>query len=261
MKNKIYISIFAFILGFTPAIAQIEIDNKITFTGLTPPDNTIEGIDSTLNSTSILKLEFLQNNKLIYAANIGGSDSINLLLTPPISQYKPGTQVIFKANSKNSSSVHLNINGLGYIELIKEGKYPLTGGNLESGLLVYAIYDGVNFQLISETAKSCPTGFISVNDKYCIEINERPASLFHLAAINCGNINAHICDWAEWHFACRNTNLNLQNMTGNWEWINSGAVNQISAKVVGQSDCFLSSSRSARPADNIQLNYRCCYKK
>jgi hypothetical protein len=95
----------------------------------------------------------IQNGSLLFAS-ASGINNILLTLNPSISQYSLGMMINFKNPSTNSSSVTLNINGLGPKNLLKNGTDTLKGGDLLIYKMVNVIYDGINFQLLNHSNNS-----------------------------------------------------------------------------------------------------------
>jgi len=114
----------------------------------------------------------------------------------------------------------------------------------------------------------CPSGFTAVNNKYCIETNERTAANLWTANFTCMDNNYMLASWSEWRYACQKGGLNpaLVNMTNSaWEWvrdINSadGSYNAAKAWVVGNGSCTASDhpSNSSSSQSNSH-SYRCVF--
>lgn len=89
---------------------------------------------------------------LPYAADMGVANAYVITLTPVLSQYVVGMPLFFKADSANTGTSTLNVNGLGVVTLKKQGNVNLVEGDIVAGQLVGVVYDGQNFQLITPTA-------------------------------------------------------------------------------------------------------------
>lgn len=92
------------------------------------------------------------NNNAIYATATG-SNSIVLTTTPIITSYKAGTIFNFKAVASNTGNVTINLNGLGVKNVYKNALDPLISNDIISGQMVAVIYDGTNFQLLTQNSK------------------------------------------------------------------------------------------------------------
>ena len=63
----------------------------------------------------------------------------------------------------------------------------------------------------------------------CFEVNERAEQAWEQAFKTCSDLGKRLPDYMEWRFACDGkysgasgtVNSNLNNMTGNWEWVES----------------------------------------
>jgi hypothetical protein len=70
-------------------------------------------------------------------------------LTPAPLAYTEGLEVRFKANHSVNGPSTLNVNGLGAVPLVKNVNSSLGNCDIAAGQIVYAVYDGSSFQLIS----------------------------------------------------------------------------------------------------------------
>lgn len=141
-------------------------------------------------------------------------------------------------------------------------RFRVIRDTLDSNLKYLVVDDSGNVYKTSlapgnYAVDTCPPGFVSVNDEYCIEPNERPAVTWWVAVATCGSLNAHLCKWDEWYFAATNAvSLGLTNLTGAWEWVGDGAGGG-TAKTVGLNT--IDESLSNLPT--FLNNFRCCKSK
>ena len=103
---------------------------------------------------------------------------------------------------------------------------------------------------------SCPAGFTSVNDKYCIQTNENTPDTWWNANDACYAAGARLCSWGEWYVACNNT-AGLNTMTDNQEWVDDASNGSSNAKVAGDGYC----KAVGGPSDDSYEAFRCCYTK
>ena len=118
----------------------------------------------------------IQNSSHVYAAD--GSTTANthtLTLSPAVTSYVAGQRFIFKSGSTNTGAATLNVNGLGAKSLVKGVSTALAAGDITSGEVVEAVYDGNNFQIptlgtgaISFTSITT-TGDITVGDDVILD--------------------------------------------------------------------------------------------
>ena len=133
-----------------------------------------------------------------------------------------------------------------------------TSGNLKQLAVDDSgnVYKVIGSNSISDT---CPTGFVSVNNEYCIEPNERTATTWWNAIQICGSLNAHLCEIYEWYFAALNgPSLGMTNLTGNWEWIGDTA-GAGTVRYVGLTS--IKDIATAVPYDTVYYEFRCCKSK
>lgn len=77
-----------------------------------------------------------------------GTDTITGSLTPALTAYSTGQVFTFKAAGTNTTTVTLNIDGLGAKDITKNGTTALIAGDISSGSMVTVAYDGTQFQLL-----------------------------------------------------------------------------------------------------------------
>jgi len=70
-------------------------------------------------------------------------------ITPAPSAYTASTLIVFKATHANTGAVTLQINALGTKALLAVDNTALKSGDIESGGVVFAYYDGTSFYLVS----------------------------------------------------------------------------------------------------------------
>lgn len=80
-----------------------------------------------------------------YCVAGGTTDVITLTPTVAWTAYAAGQAVIFHTTGANTTNVTLNVSGLGAKALTKNGTTALSGSDLPSGSLVFAVYDGTRF--------------------------------------------------------------------------------------------------------------------
>jgi hypothetical protein len=83
----------------------------------------------------------------VLLSSVSGTNTITATSTT-YSSYFAGSTIAFVASGANTGAVTLNINGLGAKAITKQGSTALTQGDIKSGQIVMATYDGTRFQLI-----------------------------------------------------------------------------------------------------------------
>lgn len=98
----------------------------------------------------------IQNAVYSYAADAEASDTYAITLSPAPSAYAAGQKFIFKANTANTGACTLNVNALGAKTIKKNADEDLEDGDIKAGAIVVVIYDGTNFQMMTQQS-SMPT--------------------------------------------------------------------------------------------------------
>ena len=93
-----------------------------------------------------------------FLASVSGTDTITANVTSPnFTAYAAGQTFNFVAAAANTTtSVTLNLNGLGVKSVTKTGSTALAVGDIKIGQLVSVVYDGTRFQLVGAISLSAP---------------------------------------------------------------------------------------------------------
>lgn len=92
-------------------------------------------------------------------ANLVGSTYIVTTTVPANFTLQKGYGVVFVANNTNPGAVTLNVTGTGAINIYHQttaGPAPLTGLEIQTNDIVFAIFDGVQFQLVAPVIDTGP---------------------------------------------------------------------------------------------------------
>ena len=260
------------LLVFSPVFTQVEVKEPIIMTGETEEDRQVKGLAEPVELHQAVPAKVIQQGALTFAETAGTPNNITLQIPLPPNNYEAGMVIYFRAADVNTEAVTINLNGLGEVPLYKNVTEPLDSAELIPGLIVSMIYDGDNFQVLSELHKPCPLGFIAISENYCIEIQERGPHSFWDAIMTCGDLGGKLCDWGEWYYACQDDELGqiVENMVGNWEWVDAGGNNLSwanysanTAHVTGNEGCDDIRSWPIANSDSELLTreYHCCYKR
>ena len=86
-----------------------------------------------------------------YAVTTGSSNVYAVAPSPALGSYAAGVRVFFEPNHINTGSATLNVNSLGAKTIKTVHGETLVGGELASGGIYSAIYDGTDFILVNGT--------------------------------------------------------------------------------------------------------------
>lgn len=93
----------------------------------------------------------------IYSSVVGGTaDIITLTPTPALTVYKAGQGIAWISSGANTTNVTVNVSALGAKAITKNGTTALVAGDIPSGALVIAIYDGTEFQIQAPATVTVP---------------------------------------------------------------------------------------------------------
>jgi hypothetical protein len=88
-----------------------------------------------------------QRGQEVYAADAQGSDTYVITLSPVPAAYVTGMTLRFKANTANTGTATLNVNGLGAITIVKGVSTAIVTGDILASQIAVVIYNGTNFVL------------------------------------------------------------------------------------------------------------------
>ncbi len=104
--------------------------------------------DALINSESLKYVTAVRNTGISYGVATGTASAYTLTLaTSLVSTLASGTYVNFLVPITNATGVTLNINSLGAKALRKNGTTALYTGDLTTGQIATAVYDGTVFQV------------------------------------------------------------------------------------------------------------------
>jgi hypothetical protein len=252
--EKYFLNIFLFFIS--NSFAQIEINKPIVFIDPDDENRRIEGLAPTTDQGDLVNAKEIILNRHIYASAFISGDTLKAVFPVNIEEYTRGMKIYLKFPETEFQNVqYLKIDNLEPANIIRGTTLALKNDWKKEQIFTF-IYSGSSFILVKRKLRECPDGFVEVNNSYCISEDEVGAGLFHEAVVACNNLNARLCTWAEWTYACQEHISSLKRMTNNYEWVDSGAVSESGAKVTGSGSCFFNSSRNSL---SQIVFYRCCY--
>jgi hypothetical protein len=133
--------------GSNAATGNLDIgSNRITLVA----DGTAKTDVATVN-------QIQSNGPAFQATDTGTANTYVIALTPAITAYAAGQRITFKAGAASTTASTLNVNTLGAKALKKLHDQDIASGDIETGSIVTAVYDGTNFQVTSQLASSSTT--------------------------------------------------------------------------------------------------------
>jgi hypothetical protein len=107
----------------------------------------------------------VQDGTFTYLTSVSGTDTITAVAAISMTAYAAGQTFRFIAAGANATtSVTININGIGAKSITKNGTTALAIGDIVSGSIVEVTYDGTEFQVSSQI--SSPTVLLSSNNTW-----------------------------------------------------------------------------------------------
>lgn len=106
-----------------------------------------DGTTATLEANLLLAIQSIAQQDNNYAADAGAANAYVVTLTPAPAALNAGLIVRFKAANANTGAATLNVNGLGAKNIVHRDGSALLSGEIVTGAICEAIYDGTQFIL------------------------------------------------------------------------------------------------------------------
>lgn len=140
-------------MGSIPPAASIEnpqreIVNFINDSGLTATDSDLHQLGKSV-----------QSGIVNYGLDAGAVNNIVINPTVAIAGYHLGQRFIIKLSHANTSTVVINVSGIGSVSLVHVDGSEIVSGELFAGQLIEVAYDGAKFELI---AGGAPGGCVTL---------------------------------------------------------------------------------------------------
>lgn len=133
--------------------ASIAKDGQTTPTANLPMGNFRHtNVANAVSRTDYAAAGQVQDGSMSWLTSVSGTDTITAsLAVPPLAAYVAGQSFRFPAAGANTTtSVTLNINGLGAKPVTRANGTALVAGEIAAGSIVHVTYDGTNFQINSQ---------------------------------------------------------------------------------------------------------------
>lgn len=214
--------------------AQWDVPTSVQLVGTAPSDRQVIGLAEPITPGAMVSVDAARNSVVSFATVSGGL-LLQGNLTPAPSSYAVGMLVTVMPTAVNLPAAQVDLNGLGAKSILKSGGLALDSADLVPGVPARMIYDGQVFHLIGNTYLNCPKGFHIGGREFCIEDSSRADTGWYPANKVCRDMDARLCTFAEWVFACRRDPAFLPTVL-DYEWVDSAANNTNGAKRVGNGD-------------------------
>ncbi|NCU72235.1 MAG: hypothetical protein EBY66_04360, partial [Candidatus Fonsibacter lacus] len=139
-------------------------DGQTTVTANIPMSNyKFTGLGAGSAATDSANLSQVQSSVVKLLASVSGADTITAVGSPTVTAYAAGQMFYFIAAGDNTTTVTLNIDGLGAKAVTRDGSVALAAGDIKSGEVVVVVYDGTRFQVVSQINSSGNATFANVS--------------------------------------------------------------------------------------------------
>jgi hypothetical protein len=132
---------------------QTPITNNLPMTGFRHTN-----VANAQNRNEYASAAQCQDNAFEWLTSISGTDTITAVAAIGMGAYAAGQCFRFVSSGANTTtSVTLNLNGLGAKAITKNGATALAVGDIPSGSVVEVVYDGTQFQLVGTSVNNAST--------------------------------------------------------------------------------------------------------
>jgi hypothetical protein len=246
------------------AFAQVNVDRPVLLTGDAPDLRQVTGLPASTTPAAVLSTATEQGGQHRYAQASANGTMWHAELPSLVGPASAGTQLLVTCPTVTNGAVALEVNDQAAIPILTSLGTPLNGDTYPAGTILSLVFDGSAYHVMNGRAnalRACPNGMVAVNEQYCIEQDERPASDYFQASLTCTTLDRRLCSWGELYAACMSaTTLGLNNMVGNWEWTRDSANEAGNIRMVLQFSCSATSTRAATET-TLPIVSRCCYSR
>lgn len=119
-------------------------------TGQTLPGTSSPDVTNSSDTVALLtNYELAMEGLIALQTDTGTANTYAVALSPAVPIFT-GMELNFKAAHANTGASTLNVNGGGAKAITKSGTTALAGGEISANQIVKVIYDGTEWQLISQ---------------------------------------------------------------------------------------------------------------
>ena len=152
----------------TPALASQVMANFNAIVSGTNANSAKNGVNTDITQLSALTtpLTRVQGGSQTHIATApagGGVNAQTVAATLPVFQPTPGDVIQFVPVGTNTAAATLDVAGTGAVNIYRlttVGLTPLVGGEIVSGSTVRVLYDGTQYQLLTDATGALPPGAV-----------------------------------------------------------------------------------------------------
>ncbi len=134
-------------VGTGAGVSTVNIATGGAASVVTIGDNT-----GATSGTTLIGGSITMNGSMNYGADTQANDSYVINLSPAPTAYVVGMQIVFKANTVNTGTASINVNGLGAKTIVKRVNTLLSNNDIAASKFCLLVFDGTNFVLLNPAA-------------------------------------------------------------------------------------------------------------
>ena len=151
--------VYDFAAALTAVVCK---DGQTTPTANLPMGNFRHtGVGAATARTQYARAAEVQDGALTWLTSVAGADTITAVASAGMLAYAAGQTFEFAAAAANTGAVTLNINSIGAKDVKDSSGNALTAGELTTGRVVTAVYNGTEFRLLETNVTKATANFIA----------------------------------------------------------------------------------------------------
>lgn len=233
---------------------QVHVDVPVQFTGA-DAQRTVQGLGAPAQSDAMITVEGSARAEWGWAT---ASLEVNtLVLDFPIApaMARDGLLLRFLSPGELQGALWLQLPDQAPLELVRTDGVPISDGQIVAGQVCEVLHANGRFYLLNASESGCPSGYLQVNDNYCIESTSSAGVPFYVAVDQCASKGGKLCTWDEYQAACYLMDGQFSNMSADWEWIDDMSNHLHTANQAGRTSCESIRSRIVTYTSRV----RCCH--
>lgn len=255
-------STLACLLFSTASMAQVHVNAPVIISGSDAAERQFIVDPATEEADEVLSAGIEQRGTYRFATPEPGATwdiTLPSLDAAPVA----GTNIVVLAPGPSSGPIEVRVNGSSPFPLVTGLGVPFDGSGLVAGTALSLVSDGDHLHVMNGEAyalRNCPVGTAAVNDHFCAETVQRPASDFFAAITTCYGQGMRLCGWGEYIVLCQNaTALGITGTATDWEWTDDSCNENGTARVAGAGNC--TAAGTGLVTGSTPRAFRCCFTR
>lgn len=238
------------------ATGQVHVDVPLQLTGPVE-EQRVDGIAPPTAEGDLVTVGYAVSGAAHWGTATIAGTALTLTIDPPITTYRNGLLVRFLAPADLNGTLTLRTGDGNAVPLQRADGLGPRAGEIRLNTVCEAVFLDDRFILTAPAMRSCPPATLQVNDRFCIDIDDRGSLSFFQAVNYCAAQGGRLCAWDEYYVACNTLGAQLSGLYDDWEWVDDTSNHSQTLGQVGRTTCM--TQRATNPAVNQIGSTRCCH--